>query len=298
MDFQIKEFQSPIIVTNYEEVSKSLSEWLENYKGLVVTEETLPGCRKALAELSAMRRKIEECRKTKKKELEMPIKGFDKQCKDLASQITEIEKPIKDGIQIHTDKEKEKKRKEAVEIIKKTAKDFELEGKFKEELTVLDKYTNLSISKKAVREDIETRAFALKVAQDKEKDCLETIKTVLDSENNRLTAKMEISDFQHLIDSGFSTAIIIDEIKKRADRIYKQENEVKESEIIPTQPDLPVEESKPEPVIETVEEKERLPEQQYSATYKIIGSVEQLRSVSAFLRERGIAYTVLDQRTI
>ena len=91
------------------------------------------------------------------------------------------------------------------------------------------------------------------MAQDKEKDCLETIKTVLDSENSRLIAKMEISDFQHLIDSGFSTA---------------------------------------------VEEKERLPEQQYSATYKVIGSVEQLRSVSAFLREHGITYTVLDQRTI
>ena len=105
---------------------------------------------------------------------------------------------------------------------------------------------------------------------------------------------MEISDFQHLIDSGFSTAIIIDEIKKRADRIHKQENEVREPKTIPTQPDLPVEESKSESVIETVEEKER----QYSATYKVIGSVEQLRSVSAFLREHGIAYTVLDQRTI
>lgn len=277
MDFQIKEFQSPIIVTNYEEISKNLDEQLENYKGLVVTEETLPGCRKAQSELSSVRRKIDEYRKEKKKE---------------------AEKPIKDGMQVFTDKKKEEKRKEAAEIIEKAAKDFELEGKFKEELTVLDKYTNLSTSKKAVKEDIETRAFALKVAQDKEKDCLETIKTVLDSENNRLVAKMEISDFQHLIDSGFSTAIIIDEIKKRADRIHKQENEVREPETIPTQPDLPVEESKSESVIETVEEKERLPEQQYSATYKVIGSVEQLRSVSAFLREHGIAYTVLDQRTI
>lgn len=87
-------------------------------------------------------------------------------------------------------------------------------------------------------------------------------------------------------------------LKKRADRIHKQENEVREPETIPTQPDLPVEENKSESVIETVEEKERLPEQQYSATYKVIGSVEQLRSVSAFLREHGIAYTVLDQRTI
>lgn len=131
---------------------------------------------------------------------------------------------------------------------------------------------------------------------------------MLDSENNRLVAKMEISDFQHLIDSGFSTAIIIDEIKKRADRIHKQENEVREPETIPTQPDLPVEENKSESVIETVEEivsmpfhlleKERLPEQQYSATYKVIGSVEQLRSVSAFLREHGIAYTVVDQRVV
>lgn len=291
MDFQIKEFQSPVIITNYEEISKSLDEQLENYKGLVVTEETLPGCRKAQSELSSARRKIDEYRKEKKKEAEKPIKNFEKQCKELILKIEKVEKPVKDGMQVFTDKKKEEKRKEAAEIIEKTAKDFELEGKFKEDLTVLDKYTNLSISKKAVREDVETRAFALKVAQDKEKDCLDTIKTVLDSENSRLTAKMEISDFRHLIDSGFSTAIIIDEIKKRADRIYKQE-------IIPTQPDLPVEESKSESVIETVEEKERLPEQQYSATYKVIGSVEQLRSVSAFLREHGIAYTVVDQRVV
>ena len=106
MDFQIKEFQSPVIITNYEEVSKNLDKQLENYKGLIVTEETLPGCRKAQAELSSARRKIDEYRKEKKKEAEKPIKNFDKQCKELILKIEKVEKPVKDGMQVFTDKKK------------------------------------------------------------------------------------------------------------------------------------------------------------------------------------------------
>lgn len=295
MDFQIKEFQKPVIVTNYKEILQKLEEQLEDYKNLVVTEDTLPGCRNAQKELSKARRKINDYRKEKKKEAEKPIKEFEKQCKELIAKIEEVEKPIKDGLQIYADQRREEKRKEAEEIVESVALEYGLEDKFKEQLTVLEKYANLTASKKAVKEDVENRAFALKLAQDKEKDCLATLKTVLDSENSRLTAKMELEDFQHLIDSGFSTAIIIDEIKKRAARIYDQENAATEA-LERKQEEAKEKSSAPVPEPEVAESK--VLEQQYSAVYKVIGSAEELKGVSAYLREHCITYSVMDQRKI
>ena len=49
-------------------------------------------------------------------------------------------------------------------------------------------------------------------------------------------------------------------------------------------------------VLETKSEKEV--QQQYTATYKLFGTAEQLRSVSQFIRDNGISYKVIEQKKI
>ena len=161
MEVQIKEFKEPVIKINFEELKAELEKSLKDYEGLVVTEETLSGCKAAAKELAGVRRKIDQYRKDKKKEAEKPIKDFEAQCKTLIGLIEEVEKPIKDGIQVYDDKKREEKRAVAEKIIADVVESSGLNEKFAKRLDVQDKYMNLTATKKSIQEDVETRAFAL-----------------------------------------------------------------------------------------------------------------------------------------
>lgn len=292
MDIEVKEFQAPKVVINYEELKAELEKNLEEYKGLVVTAETLGGCKDAQKELASLRVKIDNYRKEKKKEIEKPIKEFEAQCKELVALVESVEKPIKDGIKVFDDMKREEKRQKALELINEVAEAQGLNEKYAAKLDVLDKYTNLTATAKAVKEDLETRAFALKVEQDREAERLEIIKSVLDSENARLNTKLELSLFQRDIDSGKDTSVIISDIKAQAAVVYKAENTPKEP---PKEEEATIEQPQEEKQPEATQAQ---PEKQYTATIKMIGTVDELRSVSNFIKEHGISYEVLDQREV
>ena len=98
------------------------------------------------------------------------------------------------------------------------------------------------------------------------------------------------------INSGVPTHEIINKIKVQAQLIYEAENKPveppKEAEPTPEPP-------KAEPQAEKAEETPQAqPEKQYTATFKLVGSFAELRSVSAFLKEHKINYEVTDQREV
>lgn len=292
MDIQVKEFQAPVIKFNYETLKAELENNLENYRGLVVTEDTLAGCKAAQKELASFRVKIDTYRKEKKKEIEKPIKEFEAQCKELITLVDSVEKPIKDGIKVFDDQKREEKRLQALELAAEVAAESGLNEKYTAMLTVIDKYMNLTATKKAVREDLETRAFALKVEQDREAERLEVIKSVLESENARLKTKLTLDYWQRDIEANTPTSVIIDAIKRQAQLVYEAENK-------PVEP-----EKKPEPteMQQPVESKQEMPQAQpekiYTAVYKITGTYEELKAVSNLLKQNNTTYEVLDQREV
>ena len=292
MDIKVKEFQAPVIITNYETLKAELKTQLEEYAGLIVTEETLAGGKAAQKELASLRVKIDTFRKEKKKELEKPIKNFEAQCKELISLVESVEKPIKEGIKVYDDKKREEKRQVALQLIKEVAEENGLNEKYTAQLTVIDKYMNLTATAKAVREDLDNRAFALKVEQDREAERLDIINSVLASENSRLRTKMSIELFQRSIDVGTATSIILEDIRRMAAKMYEAENKPVEPPKEPQPTEVPPQEEKPK------ETPQAQPEKQYTATLKLIGTLQELRSVSAFLKTYGISYEVLDQREV
>ena len=291
MDIEVREFQAPKLVINYEELKAELEKNLEEYKGLVVTEETLAGSKAAQKELASLRVKIDTYRKEKKKEVETPIKQFELQCKELVALVESVEKPIKDGIKVFDDKKREEKREKAAKLAEEVAAATGLNEKYAAKLDILDKYTNLTATTKAVKEDLETRAFALKVEQDREAERLSIIKSVLDSENERLKTKLSIELFQRDINSGTDTSIIIDAIKKQANVVYEAENK-------PVEPPKEEQATNTPPTEEkAVNEAQTQPQeaettQQYKAVYEVVGDYDTLHKVSDFLKANGIAYKV------
>lgn len=289
MDIKVTEFQAPKIVINFEDLKAELQKQLESYSGLVVTEDTLAGCKAAQKELAGLRSKIDSHRKEKKKELEKPIKDFEAQCKELVALVESVEKPIKDGIKVFDDAKREEKRQTALEIIAEVAAANELNEKYAAQLTVIDKYMNLTATKKAVKEDVETRAFALKVEQDREAERLQIIQSVIDSENARITTKIKIEQYQRDIDRDTPTSEIIALIKEQAKIIYEAENKPKEP-VVEQQPT----ETPPEPE-KAENEPQAQPEPLYKVTFDVVGDLATQKKVSEFFKTNGINYTVASQ---
>lgn len=224
--------QLPVIKTNFEEVKESLIVNLEKYKGIVVTEENQKDCKAMQKELAGLRNQMDTERKAIKKQVEAPIKKFDTDVKELVGIITEIEKPIKEGIKVFDDRRKEEKRKFADVKIFEICQKLGLEKKYADQLTVLDKYLNLSASAKSVVEDIEQRAEALKQQQNMDKCKLELLKgsieTTLEAVNETIKTPLKFETFEKFIDMGWDAARIIREINERAAQIRQTEKAAEE----------------------------------------------------------------------
>ena len=225
----------PVINANFEEVKESLNQSLEKYKGIVVTEENLQDCKKIQQDIGKIEKGIEDLRKSVKKDMEAPINEFDAKCKALTALTDEVKKPIKEGIVLYDTKRKEEKKKQAEEVIKECIISLALSEKYSRQLTVLDKYTNLSASKKSVVEDVQARGQALKQQQDSEEKEIEntkaSINAFVDSINEDINSKLEADDYYKYI-TGSNITRIMEIIKREHDKVKLAENppkvEVKE----------------------------------------------------------------------
>ena len=298
MEFIEKEYHLPVIKTNFDDLKAEIEKVLVDYTGLIVTEETLAGGKAAQKELASLRTKIDTYRKEKKRELEAPIKDFEAQCKELIFLIEQAEKPIKEGIKVFDDKKREEKREKAMAIIAEVAEREGLNEKYRVQLTCLDKYMNLTATEKAVREDVETRAFAIRAEQDREQERLDIIQSVIDGENARITTKLQLSEFRYLIDLGMSTAEIIKQIKDSAEKIFAAENppEVETMDETKTEPVSAVPET-PEAAAPAVSAPIE-PAKIYKVVIQVTEPKERIAALGSFLKQHGYNYKVMEQAEV
>ena len=295
IDIKITNEVLPIISINYDEIKANLEIEMKKYKNIIVSEETLKSCKATQKELAGLKNKIDTYRKDKKKIFSAPIVAFEEKCKELISLVESVESPIKDGIAVFDDETKKEKRKAAQDIIDKVVAKVGLTEKFANQLTVIDKYMNLSETVKNTTADIEQRAMTLKVEQDRENELLDIIKAAIESENKRINQKLDIADVQRLIDLGSSTTDILAEVKRQADRIYQAENPpvieevpVEEvEEIAPQEEPLPFDE-----VVETVITPTE--SEQIFILAKISGDKETMQGVVDLMRENDLVVEIIE----
>lgn len=281
MEFQIIKAEQPIISVNFDEVKEALTKKLEEYKDIVVTEESLSGCKYAQKELASLRVDVDNNRKKIKKELSAPITKFEDQCKELIAMIEKAEQPIKDGIKVFDDKRREEKRQIALRIIEEECDYVSLSDKYKAQIEIKDKYMNLTATESDVREDIVAQIYTLRANQTAEEDRLSVIQSAIDRENRILQYKLTIEQFEYAINNGRPTSEILDEISKIAEGIKAAESN--KTEVKPVE----------EPVIEHKEN-----EKMYSVTFTITGNADEMRLVSSFLKNNKIDYKTLEQKEI
>jgi len=311
LQFKVEKEVLPVIKINFDEMKKALTNTLTEYNGIIVTEQSLSSCKAKQKDLASLRVKIDNYRKDKKKDLSKPITAFENQCKELIELVEKAEGPIKTGIKVFDDQKRDSKRTQAEELAKEVAAEYSLNEKYAVRLEILDKYCNLTAKSNEVKEDLISKAMTLKVEQDREDELIDIIKDTIESENEKINRKMKFEDFKRYIDRGMTTKEVIAEIKLSANRIYEAEN----PPIIEPEPIQVIQEPVQEQILETMPGPYNIPaaevisepiqipfeieeDSTYYAVYRIVGQLEQLKSVSKFLKDNGITYTVGEQGEI
>ena len=295
--------QLPVIKTNFEEVKESLKRNLEKYENTIVTENNLKDCKAMQKELAGLRNQVDSKRKEVKRVLEAPIKEHDKETKELIAIIEEVEKPIKAGIAVFDSKRKEEKRKFADIKIFETCQALGLEKKYADQLTVQDKYLNLSASAKSVVEDIEQRAEALKQQQNMDKVKAEMIKanieSALETVNLTLKTPLEYKDFEKYLALGWDGPRIVREINERATQIRQAEKaaeematkkieEEKQKEEVQVPMDL-------KPKAPEVPKEVKEDEPRFYVELYVEHNLEEMKILSKYLKDKGYKYIVREQ---
>lgn len=284
--------QLPVIKMNFEEVKNSLETTMSKYKEIVVTEEGLKDCKATQRNLAGLRNKIDYYRKTVKKEMEVPIKKFEGQCKELITLISNAEKPIKEGISVYDNKRKEEKKEKSLELIKEIIQSYSLNNKYASMLTVKDEYLNLSKSIKSIKEDIEMRAKILSGQQKEEEDKKEmlrvSIQNSVDNANKNINTKLNYSDFTKYIEMNWPLDRVLKEINERAEIIALAEKSKEEIEPINEE----IKEEVKIPIDLKTNTEELKEKKKYFVDVYVEHNFEKIQALSKYLKDNGYTYKV------
>ncbi len=351
--------QPAVMSFNLQEIKSNLDARLEDYRKLVVTEDSLAGCKNASRELASFRNRLDEFRKTQKKEAEKPINTFEKEVKDLIEQVKEAEKPLNDALEVYSEKERQKKRDFAKSKFKEAAEQIGLRPEYCAMFVSKKEFTNVNTTLKSIREDVQAQAEALRQKQDEHDRNIALIQETVETENARIQVKLSPEEFLEEFERTDDVLEVIRKIKKRAEDIFQQEKRLEEerqeqerlaaeeaaakatetavdgnapadtadmgeaitipselfdSIVTPASPDGN-ETAVPSMAVpggaemeEAAREKDRREaaapapqvksEKQFEVTFRVTGGFEVLRTLNQYLKENGIAYSVLEQKKI
>lgn len=268
------------LIFNFDELKGQLSERLENYKGLVVTEDNEREVTKDKAELNKLVKAIDDYRKNQKKEMSAPITEFENKCKELTSLVTNVVTPIADQLKAFEDARKEEKRTEVQRHVEKVINDLGLNQTYSSQLDIIDKYLNKTQKLTDTINDLEKRGKILKQAQDQEellekakREKIDLIQKNIEDINKKYQLDFKISDFFYLQ---------MEEVRNIPNLIESKAQEylenLKKKQVV---------------VEEKAEVKEVIQEEKiYKFILEVTASLEQARLLKEFLDKNNIQYSL------
>lgn len=268
------------LIFNFDELKGQLSERLENYKGLVVTEENEREVTKDKAELNKLVKAIDDYRKNQKKEMSAPITEFENKCKELTSLVTNVVTPIADQLKVFEDARKEEKRTEVQRQVEKVINDLGLNQTYSSQLDIIDKYLNKTQKLTDTINDLEKRGKILKQAQEQEelfekakREKIDLIQKTIEDINKKYQLDFKISDFFYL---QMEEARNIQNLIESKAQEYLEN--LKKKQVV---------------VEEKAEVKEVIQEEKiYKFILGVTASLEQARLLKEFLDKNNIQYSL------
>lgn len=264
---------------NNEELKKEISAKMEDYKGLVFTEDTIKEAKKDRADLNRLKTAFEDERKRIKKLCMEPYNRFESQVKEVTSLIDAPVRLIDAQIKEVEEKKRQEKQQEIERIFRETGfQDFvRLEQIFD------PKWLNASVSIKKVEEQM--RSLLYRIGDDVYTihqlpefsfEAMEVYKKTLD-------VGQAVQEGKRLSDIQKSKAEYEEQQRQKAERekMLQEERETREQE---QQNAANVSEAAPEkPAAE-------IPKKTFTIDFRVIATEEQLMQIKTFFKENGIQY--------
>lgn len=210
---------------NYDELKAELVKKLEQYKGLVYTEDQIKEAKADRAKLNALATAIDGKRKEIKKQCLQPYEQFEAQIKDLLAVIKEPVALIDSQIKGYEEEKKAKKLEEVKALFEKLkdAAGEELEFVGFEQIFE-DKFLNASLSLKMVETVISNKFNSIKC----------NLKTIADLKEYSFEATEVYKETLNLNEALEKARYMVEIAKKKAEEERKEQEKKEEvKEVVP-----------------------------------------------------------------
>lgn len=283
-----------IIDFNFEELKLGMSAQLEKYKGLVVTEDTIPEAKADRAKLNALITALDDKRKEIRRQTEIPYKAFEVQMKELVALVDAPVSEIDKQLLVFEEKRKAARRIEIDGFYAELASDV------KDIIPLAkmwnEKWLNATVKPKEIKTEISARISAVKadllVLDSIESEYREVTKaSYVDTLSiaSALAACKRMKDNAEMLRKREEAAKAE---KERQAKIAELENNIPASAPVKMQQhhdgiieqDMPVcEPTKAAPA-----------EPMYSVRFEIGATMAQLKALKIFFIEQNITYRKVD----
>lgn len=262
--------QLPIIEERLKGLSIEIDEKVKYAKSLVVSDETVKDVKKVRAELSKEFKELENKRKMVKEKVLTPYQAFEEVYKTCVSdKYKQADADLKNKIDEVETEQKRLKEEEILSYFNEYALSNNVEW-LKNYYQMANINITLSASIKSLREQAKT--FIDKVIDDLK---------LIDTQEHKAKILVE---YKKTLNVSNAITTVTDRIKKEEEEIQKLEELAKRKEVEAT-------------VVEKVEEvatieapTEEKQEKIYNMTFKVYGTMEQLKEIKNYMEKVGLRY--------
>lgn len=264
------------ILSNAAEVRGQLSDALEKYRNLVVTEDTVDDAKSTLANLRKQMELIDSPRKAVKKNWDKPLKAFEGDVKKLVEEFTAVIEPI--AAQVKSFEETEKRNKENSLRLVYESEIGEENLRYRPWDSVFDpEWTNRTAKRDKILDE-------LKQIADRVKDEVRAIRM--------LGSEFEVALLDHYAEyHDLTSAISYNErlkIQKQVNEAQSQAQALQEKSKAEMRADVAPEPTKPaETILEPPTDED---EETVSIAFRVECTKSQLQKLKEFLVENKIKY--------
>lgn len=254
------------IESNMETVKNQAIEIRDWYSNLVISEDMLDDIKKEKAEINKAKSVVADYRKNIVKEFKKPIEQFETLAKETESLLGEAYTTCNESVKRYEEETKAKKSKEVEEYFNEYAQSVNID---------FVNYIQANINV--------TLTASMKSLKQQAKDFIDKVVSDINLINTQ-----EESMINEILIEYKRTLNVSNSIIEVTNRHKALEEEKKRQEALKELRAKEVEQEKK--VEEVIQPKEIIEEQKYKATFTVLGTIEQIKSLKEFMNEKGIEY--------
>ena len=295
-EFEIDFKPSEITIQREDELRKLVDETANYYQSLVFTDDNTDEAKKARADLNKVIRKIDDQRKSVKREYNSPLKEFEGKLNNYTSQLKNVAQTISDGLNEFEEKQRNLREDEILKVIDEMTPNYEIgDVAIGIQPEWLNK-TAFTKKGKPTKGTIEKIAYAMKVISDERKR-IETNEKMITKYAETLGLGPEswtmyaIEGDVTKVTDRMDKAVVQKEERKRQEEQRKAALEVAEQTKVATESNqnIKVVDTKTGEIIEPEPEPIKDKEEPFKF-YKVFGAPRQLDELEDYLILQGYEF--------